>query len=281
MPFGAGRRAPRDVVSRSEEVSDLNFFTHLSVAGEPFQPKSPLSALPNRVLLERDPTTGLRDLDFDLIELWNGDSLPQYRAVRSDWVALLLQGEFRPAVANSDSHVRGELIAYPRTYVRMPDAESARPGAVDAGTFVAALRAGNAFGSSGPLLDVTLATPDGTRTGPGDLHRGATGTLHVAVQSAPWVPVSQVRVWWNGRAVHAGGISRDAGLELPLRFERDGFVTVEVRGEPGPDYELVVPGFEPFAFSNPIFVDADGDGVFSAPGLPAQPLPILDPEAVD
>ena len=267
--------------SKTGETSDLNFFSHLSVAGEPFEPTGRLTDWPNRVLIERDPKTGLRDLDFDVIELWNGDSFRQFRAARSDWYALLLQGEFRPGVANSDSHVHAELIAYPRTYVRMPNAESAEPGAVDVAAFVAALRSGYAFGSSGPLLDVALVGPDGTRSGPGQRHRGAEGALRVAVRSAPWVTVSEVRVRWNGASTHVGGIEPDEALELPLRFERDGFVTVEVRGEPTPDYALVAPGFEPFAFSNPIFVDADGDGDFSAPGLPTRPLPILDPESLE
>ncbi|MCZ6465638.1 MAG: hypothetical protein O7A09_15005, partial [Proteobacteria bacterium] len=38
-------------------------FTHLSVSGEPLAPARPLDAEPNRALIERDPETGLRDLD--------------------------------------------------------------------------------------------------------------------------------------------------------------------------------------------------------------------------
>jgi hypothetical protein len=53
-----------------------------------------------------------------------------------------------------------------------------------------------------------------------------------------------------------------------LRFERDGFVTVEVEGAPDAAYAALLPGFTPFAFSNPIFVDADGDGSWTPPGLP-------------
>jgi hypothetical protein len=35
-------------------------------------------------------------------------------------------------------------------------------------------------------------------------------------------------------------------------------------------YAELLPGFTPFAFTNPIFVDADRDGRWSAPGLPEQ-----------
>ena len=57
-----------------------------------------------------------------------------------------------------------------------------------------------------------------------------------------------------------------------MRFEADSFVTVEIEGRPGRVYSALAPGFAPFAFTNPIFVDADGDGQWTAPGLPS-PLP--------
>jgi hypothetical protein len=166
--------------------------------------------------------------------------------------------------------VRRELVAYPRTYVRMP-------GTFRTEAFVSALRAGNAYGSTGPLLDVAVVDDTGGRTGLGGLHSGARGTLAVTVRAAPWVPVSRLQVWWNGAVIHEERIVPDTPVELPLRFEKDGFLTLEVSGEATGDYALVARGFVPFAFTNPIFVDADGDGSFSAPGLPEAPLPILSP----
>jgi hypothetical protein len=77
--------------------------------------------------------------------------------------------------------------------------------------------------------------------------------------------------------IHEERIAPDTPVELPLRFERDGFLTLEVTGEATGDYALVAHGFVPFAFTNPIFVDADRDGRFSAPGLPEAPLRILSP----
>lgn len=261
-------------------VRDLNYFTHLSVAGEPFRREDPLSSWPNRVLLEPAPGSGLRDLDFDLIELWNGGSMTQYRAVRADWYSLLLQGEFRPAVANSDSHVGSERVAYPRTYVRVAGSDGT-PAAWDPGAFVAGLRAGHAYGSSGPLLDVAVVGPDGSRTAIGGLHPGGAGRLEVAVRSASWVPVSTIRVLVDGAVIHQGPLPDGGTLIRPLAVARDAFVTLEVWGEPSDDYVAVAPGFVPFAFTNPIFLDADGDGRFSAPGLPPPPLPVLDPQGLD
>jgi len=265
--------------SGRQGVRDLNYFTHLAIVGEPFRPASPLEEWPNLVLLEKDPETGLRDLDFDTIELLNGASMRQYRATRSDWYSLLLQGEFRPAVANSDSHVAGELVAYPRTYVRLALGAATTPERLEPAAFVEALARGHAYGSTGPLLDLELVSPDGARTGIGGLHPGRRGTLRVSVRAAAWVPVGRLQVWQDGREIHQGAIAVDAPVELPIAFERDGFLTLEVSGEPSPDYAAVAPDFVPFAFSNPIFVDADGDGRFTAPGLPRGSLPILEPEA--
>ena len=52
----------------------------------------------------------------------------------------------------------------------------------------------------------------------------------------------------------------------------------EVEGEENETFAAVSPGFRPFAFTNPIFVDADADGEWTAPGLPESlPPTIRDP----
>ncbi len=66
---------------------------------------------------------------------------------------------------------------------------------------------------------------------------------------------------------------------MPLRFDADAFVTAEVEGKPGDVFKAVVPGGVPLAFSTPIFVDADGDGQWHAPGLPSTlPSVLTDPK---
>jgi hypothetical protein len=41
-----------------------------------------------------------------------------------------------------------------------------------------------------------------------------------------------------------------------------------VEGEAGEEYASILPGHIPFAFTNPIYVDADGDGEWTPIGAP-------------
>jgi hypothetical protein len=249
------------------KVEDGAYFTHLAVSGRPYDPTRPLEAKANRALAEPDPTTGLRDLDYDGVELLNGPDANRFRLVRADWLSLLLQGHVHVGVGNSDTHRAGEVPGLPRTYVTLADD---RIAAFDEAAFFTALRAGHAFATTGPLLDVKLGD-----AGPGGRFRGTKGTLRVAVAAAPWVPVDRLLVHRDGQIVVDQPIARGEGVELLLEFARDGFVVVEVEGVPDPTYRALLPGFTPLAVANPIFVDADGDGEWSAPGLPNDAPPLL------
>jgi hypothetical protein len=236
------------------------FFTHLGSLGQAYDPKLPLTSAPNALLVEPDPQTGVRDLDFDAMELLNGARLTAYQALREDWFSLLRQGVVLTGTANSDSHTLQSLVATPRNYVRVAGDEPAR---FDEAAFVRAVREGRCYGTTGPLLEVLLG-----EASLGERFRGREGRLRLLVRAAPWVPVGEARVFVDGRLVHRAAIARDAPLELPLRFERDAFVTLEVEGEPDANYAALLPGFTPFAFTNPIFVDADADGSWTPPGFP-------------
>jgi hypothetical protein len=236
------------------------FFDHLSV-GHAFDPEAPLSIPPNAVLVAREATTGTRDLDFDAMEIANGPSMDRYRALRKDWFALLRQGESRTATANSDTHVEDEVAAIPRNWVRV---SSDTPERFDEAALVTAIRAGRVVGSTGPILDLRVGD-----AGLGETHRGREGAIRIDVQAAPWVPVSRVRAFVNGVLAHEADTSQAATIWFPHTFERDAFVTAEVEGvaAAGSAYAERLPGFTPFAFTNPVFVDADGDGQWTPPGL--------------
>jgi hypothetical protein len=236
-----------------------DLFTHLAYVGKPFDPTRPLSEPPNHVLIERDPETGLRDIDFDAMELLNGEQMDAYSEVRDDWFSLLRQGVVLAGTANSDSHTLQSPVAAPRNYVRV-SLDSLR--ALDADEFVRSIRAQHTFGTTGPLVDVELGG-----AGPGDRFSGSRGTIRIRVRAARWVPVSEARVFVNGVRTYSGSVSSGGVVAVPQEFSRDSFVTVEVDGSPDDLYAAVLPGFAPFAFTNPIFVDADGDGAWAPPGL--------------
>jgi hypothetical protein len=252
------------------EDDSLNYFAHLSVAGESFDPTLALTASPNRVMVDPDRDSGLRDLDFDAVELMNGPSMLRYYRTRADWYSLLLQGEFRAATANSDSHRLEQLLAQPRNYVRLA---GDTPRRFDEAGFIRAVRQGRLYGTTGPILEVSLGD-----AGLGETFRGRSGSLRVQVEAADWVPVSTLRVYVNAALEEEIPIRAGEVREVGLEFAGDAFVTVEVEGEVDATFEALSPGFSSFAFTNPIFVDANGDGKWTAPGLPASlPATIRDP----
>ena len=268
---------------RRGERDDQAYLTHLGSVGRAADPELPLEASPNDALLVPAPDGHTRAIDFDAIELMNGDSREQYLQVRELWYAFLRQGLRRTATANSDTHGPDEIAAYPRNYVYVGE-----PGAAwDEAGFDAAIREGRLFGTNGPLI--AEFTANGARMGDDVAAPGGRVVVELAIAAAPWVPVDEVRLLANGEVVRSwrelpGGASPPT-LRLRERVELDararrlphrrggraarrrcrrlgGDATRETTRS------VVAPGFVPAAFTNPIWVDADGDGRFAAPGLP-------------
>ena len=268
------------------EREDGAYLTHLGSVGRAADPELPLEEAPNDELLLRAPDGHTRAIDFDAIELMNGDSRDLYLQVRALWHSFLRQGLRRTATANSDTHGPDEIAAYPRNYVYLgtEGASWDEPG------FDAAIRAGRLFGTSGPLI--AAFTANGARMGDDVAAPGGRVVVELAIAAAPWVPVEEVRLLANGEVVRRWNQLPDGASPPTMRLrervdlvlERDSFLTLEA-GAPldalpavwaashAGDYaEVVAPGFIPTAFTNPIWVDADGDRRFASPGLPPRPL---------
>jgi len=227
-----------------------------------------------------DPETGAAEGpysdSFDTLEVWNGfdlGRLPKFERVFGEWLELLALGHRYIATGNSDSHlVRLQLVGYPRTYVNVPG------GRIDDGlAVVRALREGRAFVTSGPFLEVSV---DGH--GPGEIAeaRGRVAHVRVIVRAAPWLSADDLTLFINGEAVKTLAIGPAApavtrgrtappGRPLPvLRFDRvvdvpvssDAFLVVQVRGRTSMGDLLGRSGALPIAFTNPIWLDHDGDG---------------------
>ena len=190
--------------------------------------------------------------------------------MRADWYALLRQGVRRTGTANSDSHAAAEL-----SRIRATTCCVGAEGDDDPQRFDAALRAGRSFGTTGPRVRA-LRVNGGSL---GDLRRAPSAArvrVEYEVDGAGWVPIDEVRILVNGEVVHARTRARRARSICALA--RDGFVTLEagapldadpapwVRAHPGLYTEVIAPGFVSAAFTNPVFVDVDGNGRFDPPG---------------
>ena len=240
--------------------ADLAFFDHLSI-GRSYDPKQSLASDNNASLLAPDPVSGYRDIDFDVIEVLNGAEFAVYQQIRDDWFSLLNQGARRAATGNSDSHGLRSVVAVPRNYIYLPGAGSLP---VDVAVLTEAIRKGQSFITTGPMLAVTLRSAS-EDVGLGGLFSGARGELHVQIDAVPWVAVNKLTVWVNGKIYRQLKVAAGDHKVVDLITDGDAYVVVEVEGEPGPIYQALMPGLAPLALSNPIYIDADGDGQWRAP----------------
>ena len=140
------------------------------------------------------------------------------------------------------------------------------PKRVTAAQVARALREGRAIVSTGPFVQVSV-----NDRGPGELVTVSKKRARVSVvASAPeWIDVRRAEIYVNGDKVATAGTSPGKGAtridwqgEVP--FKRDAWVVVIVRGDKLLDSVLAGTRAAPLAFTNPIFVDADGDGRFQA-----------------
>jgi hypothetical protein len=227
------------------------------------------------------------DLNFDMLEVLNG---PYYyssnQAAIEDWFHLLNRGYVFPIVGSSDSHgIDREEPGYSRTYVSVPD-EKGKP--LDRAAFIAALKKGRSFVTNGPLIAFKV----NSLYAPGDLvqAKGGQVVLSLRVWGAPWVEVDEVRLVFNGERRIVFPVRAKEGSidkftqEIGFTLARDTYVCVEALGrktlfpvlQSPSETGLLEDGTLPYALTNPVFVDVDGNGRFD-PLLPEKVLPKADP----
>ena len=215
-----------------------------------------------------DPATGdvaLPDewtLDFDAIEVFNKScSGPRNLATRADWVALTNLGHRKALSSGSDSHSEGVPLGMPRNFVQLElDAALSDTAAV-----IEAVRGRRMVVSCGPF--VRFEASDGTPLG------GLAGaaSFEVEVQAPPWMAVDEVRLLEDGVVIET--VAVEGGDDPIVRFSgqltaapaADAWYAVEVEGSG--DLAPVSWYGHPYALTNPIEVDVDGDGQWAPPGL--------------
>lgn len=216
--------------------------------------------------------------DWDMIEVFNGRCLGSDRNTRArqDWIDLTNLGWRKTLSSGSDSHSEGAGVGHPRSWVKVEQTAVA----LDPQAIVAPLMARQAFVSCGPF--VRFATSDGVGLGGiGAVDREGAVDFAVTVEAPTWIGVDAINLLENG-VVIATHTPKDAHRgedpEHPARrFDgtftahptKDAWYAIEVIGSGS--LAPVEMDDTPYALTNPIEVDADGDGLWTPPG--AVPAP--------
>jgi hypothetical protein len=197
-----------------------------------------------------------------------------------NWLQLLNQGVRLPGVANTDAHYCVHESGRIRNYVKCSTDDPAQIREME---IVREARRGRLVMTNGPFLDVSL---QGAL--PGDEVRlSGRGALRVRVECPNWLDVDRVQVLLNGRPDPSLNFTRARNPEFfgdgPVKFKReltlaveaDAHVIVVALGEGstlGPVMGAV--SEPPVAISNPIWVDADGNGFVPNKDTLGAPLPV-------
>lgn len=201
--------------------------------------------------------------DFDALEVFNGFDLMQPDVVENnmrEWLRLMKLGHRYTAVGNSDSHrVVYEWAGYPRTYLAV------KPEGASPESAMTSLKEGRAIVTAGPFIRLSVAGG-----GPGDTVKATGDKVRVDVDiTAPaWLGISNARVWVDGepraeldisQVKRVGQLSRlHQVLEISVKSDTMVIATARAEGM----LTEVLPGtkIQPHGFTNPVFIDADGDG---------------------
>jgi hypothetical protein len=224
--------------------------------------------LADPTLLGFQPDSPLWSWNLDGIEVMNGHGNIFIDGNRrfDNWMSMVNTGKKMIAVGCSDDH-GGNGTGFPRTYVRAP---SDAPADLDLDALTDSFKTGQAMASAGGFAAVSI---DGS--GPGDQLTDTDGevTVDVRLWAMSEVDVTHFVVFANCDQV--ASVLATSPLEV---VKYDGSVTVPVDG----DSHIVVAAFgstslpagmpqynatrAPRVLTNPIYIDGDGDGAFSAPG---------------
>lgn len=200
--------------------------------------------------------------DYDAIEIANGGT-PDY----DDWFPFLDRGFRMLGTGDSDSHVaRSEAVGYPRNYV---DTGTDTPEGLDVAAYMTRLRAGRLTVSGGYFVTLGVGEQPLGALLPASAAIGGKLGVQVKVQAPAWVPAGTLELVLNGRVVasRAVGMSDRAvrlveTIELELPADADSWLFARVVS-PG-RLDPVYPGAPAFGFTNPLYVDTNGNGRFDA-----------------
>ncbi len=213
------------------------------------------------------------EFTFDAMEVLNSSAQQSdYMLVYRDWFALLNHGYRITAVGSSDGHdVSRYIVGQSRTYIACADGQ---PGRIDVAAACSNLLAGRALVSMGLLVNMTVN--ERIVVGEVATNVGPEMRVKVDVMVPPWSSATNVSLFANGAEIRSrklDGRSESVSWILPrpahdihlVAIATGPGVTAPFWAIPRP-YQPASPRWEGrvIASTNPIWLDADGDGKFSA-----------------
>ncbi|MFH1438411.1 MAG: CehA/McbA family metallohydrolase [Pseudomonadota bacterium] len=210
---------------------------------------------------------------WNVVEGFNGDDFRRNELAEGgtgtvdDWFNLLKCGNMFAVTATSDSHnPEDSEFGYGRSCL---DVGFDDPSILTGEDVTDAMKALKVLVSGGAFITVDI---DGKGMGETVSAPGGEADITIVVQAAEWIGLDRMRIFVSGAEMDTITLDEStADPENPvIRFSGtvqidtgggDGFVVVEVEGDETMD--PVVNDQRPFAVTNPIFLDADGDGEFT------------------
>ena len=208
--------------------------------------------------------------NWDAIEVFNGSCSTggDNGDTLKDWIALTNNGYTKTLGSGSDTHSESTPPGKVRNWIRVEEA-AVRESPEN---LVPAVRGRRLFVSCGPFVRFTAEVTGGEPVGLGGrvaVDGDGEATLHATVEAPTWMNVTEARLWENGVVVDVFDLTGSA--DPVVRFDSD--LTISPDADAWYALEVVgsgslhpIGGGSPYALTNPIEVDADGDGEWTAPG---------------
>ncbi len=239
--------------------------------------------------------TGLWSEEFTAMELMTGSSTGRFYGVGRWWFTMLGRGFTPTATAVTDTHRKyGDLGGSPRSYIFVSDTTD-EPSTIDSAEFVESVNAGKLVGSRGPFVELSVQNGSGTMIGLGETlaTEGSPVTATLRIQTPDWFTVDRVKVFMNvdvtadigpGTTIEdaitptmevplaamtsvpadfAGYTRNEVTADIEMTTSEDAWVVFVVEGSG--NMNPLTRGQSPFAYTNPIYLDADGGGYDKPP----------------
>ncbi|HMZ51793.1 MAG TPA: hypothetical protein PK988_05965, partial [Candidatus Sumerlaeota bacterium] len=224
--------------------------------------------------------------DIDAFQIWEGKRQAIINNSYLSWMQLsLLQDKVTPVAYSMSAGTYGEEIGYPRLYIRSSESD---PQKLNLDELSRNIKQGKVQITNGPFIEMKVNGAE-----PGDIvtAKDKTIQLELKVYTPSWANVSSITISMNGALsrkimLPAGSVDAESGIVYPsptnskpedsnmkLQVHKDSIMTVIVEGDEALPQDPVNPFFVPlrdpkamrgqysFAMAQPVFIDADGDGL--------------------